>query len=232
MAAISNKIVIPDIGLTFDNVDISAVSSDSSVSLVGEELYIDQLSATVNYYVHIPYIFKPADVEVGPFSGANVTFQADKVGIVSNFEAEIYPIQNGSGDPSPSNVRPLIGRDSMTVSYTGNQTVTISWAARVGTVYGGRLDILKGELEVYPYFERYNGEGLIGPWISSMDVYEEGTLPTVGAQVVDFGGTPTVYQITTEDFDVVVGSNSFSVNTGNILALSYSIAEYSYDGFI
>lgn len=231
MAVISNKIVIPDVGLTFENVDISAVSSDSSVSLVGEELYIDQFSATVNYFVYIPYVIKPADVEVGPFSGQTVTFQSDKEGTVSDFKVRIIPTQSGSGTPSPSNIRPLLGWYSMNVSANGDSK-NISWEARVGMVYGGLLDLLRGELEVYPYYQQYNGESLIGPWISSMDEYEEGELPTVGAQVVDFGGIPEVYQITTEDFDVVIGANSFSADTGSVLSLTYSIDEYSYDGFM
>jgi len=61
VAVIQNKIVIPSVGLEFDNVEISSISTDSSVSLVGEELYIDQFNANVNYYVWIPYVFKPTD---------------------------------------------------------------------------------------------------------------------------------------------------------------------------
>ena len=42
---------------------IISVDSDTSVSLVGEELYINQFSTTVDYYVWIPYVFKPTDYD-------------------------------------------------------------------------------------------------------------------------------------------------------------------------
>ena len=65
MAAIANRIVIGDDQsnpiFEFTNDEIISVNSDTSVSLVGEELYIDQFSAQVDYYVWIPYVFKPTD---------------------------------------------------------------------------------------------------------------------------------------------------------------------------
>lgn len=65
MAAIENRIVIGDDLenpiFVFDNDTILSVKSDTSVSLVGEELYVDQFDATVFYYVWIPYVFKPTD---------------------------------------------------------------------------------------------------------------------------------------------------------------------------
>ena len=39
----------------------------------------------------------------------------------------------------------------------------------------------------FKYYASYNGEALVGPWYSSMDVYEEGTTPTIGAEVIDAG---------------------------------------------
>lgn len=67
MAAIPNRIVIGNDQenpiLVFENPEIIAVESDASVSLVGEELYINQFSATVDYYVFVPYVFKPTDYD-------------------------------------------------------------------------------------------------------------------------------------------------------------------------
>lgn len=67
MAAIENRIVIGNDPenpiLEFENVAIIAVNSDTSVSLVGEELYINQFDATVDYYVWVPYVFKPTDYD-------------------------------------------------------------------------------------------------------------------------------------------------------------------------
>ena len=41
----------------------------------------------------------------------------------------------------------------------------------------------------YKYYSSYNGEQLVGPWVSSENVYEERTTPTVGAAVIDLGAT-------------------------------------------
>ena len=67
MAAIPNRIVIGNDQdnpiVTFENPEIISVDSDTSVSLIGEELYINQFAATVDYYVWIPYVFKPTDYD-------------------------------------------------------------------------------------------------------------------------------------------------------------------------
>ena len=67
MAAIPNRIVIgndPENPIvTFENDAIISVTSDTSVSLIGEELYIDQFSTTVDYFVWVPYVFKPTDYD-------------------------------------------------------------------------------------------------------------------------------------------------------------------------
>lgn len=64
MQAIENRIVIGDLEdpiVEFENGKIKNVSSDTSVSLIGEELYIDQFQTRVEYYVWVPYVFKPTD---------------------------------------------------------------------------------------------------------------------------------------------------------------------------
>lgn len=67
MAAIPNRIVIGNDPsnpiVEFENATIISVDSDTSVSLVGEELYINQFDATVDYYVWVPYVFKPTDYD-------------------------------------------------------------------------------------------------------------------------------------------------------------------------
>lgn len=65
------------------------------------------------------------------------------------------PTQEGNGDPSPDNIRPISGRDSVT-----------------------------GEgQEMWKLIDSYAGEDLPGKWISDRDVYASGTAPTTGAQV-------------------------------------------------
>ena len=83
------------------------------------------------------------------------------------------------------------------------------------TVYGGTLDWQKGTLTVRPYYSSYNGEALMGRWISSMDVYADGTTPTNGAQVVDLDGAGTTYQLTPQQIRLLRGENALRSADGS-----------------
>lgn len=66
MIAIPNKIVIGDIPspiLTFENDNIESVSEESAVSIIGEELFIDQFVPIVKYQVFLRYVFKPTNYD-------------------------------------------------------------------------------------------------------------------------------------------------------------------------
>lgn len=53
------------------------------------------------------------------------------------------PMQEGSGAPSPDNVRPIKGRDSVTITrQEDNQVITLTLPE---TVYGGEVDAVSGE---------------------------------------------------------------------------------------
>ena len=73
---------------------------------------------------------------------------------VKALTVKIEPVQDGSGDPSPTNVRPITGRTgaNITVSPTqdaqGGTVYAVSWQAEAGTVYGGTLDVTTGLLTV------------------------------------------------------------------------------------
>lgn len=91
--------------------------------------------------------------------------------------------------------------------YAG-QTYSVSWQTEAGTVYGGTLDMVSGVLTACPYYASYNGETLVGEWISDRDVYTPNTSPTTGAQVVNIGGTPTTYQLTPQQINTLIGTNN------------------------
>lgn len=65
----------------------------------------------------------------------------------------IEPVQEGSGDPSPENVRPITGWTECTISHSGADmtnptTYSITFPSSAGTVYGGTLDVTTGQLVV------------------------------------------------------------------------------------
>lgn len=104
-------------------------------------------------------------------------------------------------------------------AYRG-ATYPISWESEAGTVYGGTLDLTAGLLTARPYYASYAGEALVGPWISSMDVYSPGGTPTSGAKVVDLGGMPSTYQLTPTEVKTLLGVNNIWADTGDS-AVSY-----------
>lgn len=59
-------------------------------------------------------------------------------------------LQTGSGDPSPSNIRPITGRTGLTVNvsptFTGGVSYPVDWQSQYGTMYGGYYNILNGTL--------------------------------------------------------------------------------------
>lgn len=58
-------------------------------------------------------------------------------------KASWEPVQEGSGDPSPENIRPINGRDSVTITrQEDNQVIALTLPE---TVYGGEVDAVSGE---------------------------------------------------------------------------------------
>jgi hypothetical protein len=85
----------------------------------------------------------------GKVSGDIASFEAASAPLVSCI-CTINPIQSGSGDPSPSNVRPITGHDDVTITQKdGNNTIvdttTITFP---DTVYGASLDVGSGVLTI------------------------------------------------------------------------------------
>lgn len=72
-----------------------------------------------------------------------------KLGITSHITA----LQEGTGDPSPDNVRPIVGWDSVTLTHNG-ETHT---RALPETVYGGTLDWRTGLLTVTHSAKEFDG---------------------------------------------------------------------------
>lgn len=121
-----------------------------------------------------------------------------------------------------ANICPLSGRTGLNVyagptSAMGDATTySMDWTSPAGTVYAGSADIVSGDIKAAPYYASYNGETLVGPWVSSMDVYDPEGTPTTGAQVVDLGRTMTEYHITGQDIITLVGDNYIWSDSGDV----------------
>ena len=72
---------------------------------------------------------------------------------LENLFVQIKPVQAGTGDPSPTNIRPISGWTGCNISQSGedpsNPTViAVSWQSDAGTVYGGFYNPITGILTV------------------------------------------------------------------------------------
>lgn len=87
-------------------------------------------------------------------SGAMITIGGVVNAPVKKCKSAITAVQSGTGDPSPSNIRPITGWTgvNITVSSTTNAAdgtvYSVVFPAGVGTVYGGTVDLLSGTLIV------------------------------------------------------------------------------------
>lgn len=136
------------------------------------------------------------------------------------------------------NICPFTGRTETTVyvnttdSTSGADAYYATWENSAGTIYGGKLlyaqsAAFTGMLSVKPYYSSYNGQTLVGPWVSSHDEYVEGTTPTTGAEVVDLGANGTTYFIDTGH--LLIGQYPFFVwNTTGDVQLTYDVDLKTY----
>lgn len=73
---------------------------------------------------------------------------------LGSLKVDITLVQEGSGDPSPENVRPISGWTGCNVTVSPTQdaedgtTYPITFPSEAGTVYGGTLDVTNGTLTV------------------------------------------------------------------------------------
>ena len=85
-----------------------------------------------------------------------ISFTTDMKAPLKECKVYFKPMQEGSGDPSPTNVRNINGWTGLD-NYVNGDKISVDWTDEVGTVYGGYLDLAKGEV-VAEY------ESVSAPW--------------------------------------------------------------------
>lgn len=85
---------------------------------------------------------KVEDVKVGfpEQSGSTVTISDGIDGHALDITASWTPTQAGSGDPSPENIRPISGRDKITLTRTAGSDTQTATLSLPETIYGGSVD--------------------------------------------------------------------------------------------
>ena len=151
---------------------------------------------------------------------------------LTDIQVEIAP--NASALPSPyspySNICPISGRTGVSVYVSPTQdqqdatTYAVDWTSEAGTVYGGTVDVVSGELTVdMVNIPSYNGETITEPWLSSMDAYTAGTTPTIGAQVVYTLATPVTYQLTPKQIAALIDQNYIWSSNNETISVVYAL---------
>lgn len=110
---------------------------------------------------------KPTLTGLFDFSGSGpiVSFPYGDGSPLKSLVAHIEPVQEGTGDPSPDNVRPISGWSAVNVwvqpdyDPTANPTATLQLG---DTIYGGTLDVKNGVLTVDRVLKTCVGSDVIG----------------------------------------------------------------------
>lgn len=115
----------------------------------------------------------------------------------------------------------LSERNAVTISIDVLRNTTVNnmriKPAITPPVYGGTVDIVSGVLTVtWGYIASYNGETLTGRWLSSKDVYVQGTTPSTGAEVAYELATPLTYELTPQQVQMLLGNNYLVTEDGTI----------------
>lgn len=110
-------------------------------------------------------------------------------------------------------LRLAVETDATFAPYIPPRTASVDFGQ---TIYGGTVDLVTGECTVdRGYIASYAGETLPGEWISSMDVYTPGGIPTTGAQVVYKLANPIPLTLTPAELELFKGTNNISADTGD-----------------
>lgn len=132
--------------------------------------YFDEISDAINVLAgtettYTPSEMAPAIIDAIPTSSAS----GNPIHITdaANFPAEsvvttLEPVQEGSGDPSPENVRPITGHTGVELKHSGAdtsiyETHSITFPQAQSPVYGCEVDWTEGVLRVTEVSATYDG---------------------------------------------------------------------------
>lgn len=128
---------------------------------------------------------KIVDTLCAPFTAEGNPVTCTPVeGYPLSVQARWEPRQEGSGDPSPENVRPITGLDAVTVTLSGSAgTGTTATLALPETIYGGTVDAVTGAgMENWRYRELDGTEGSSLGNIDASDTIQQFNLRIIDPQ--------------------------------------------------
>ena len=117
--------------------------------LTANELLLVYVDTTIDHEQAIVLDIPVNTTEIKTATGNPITLTDAIAGNALEVSAEIVASQSGSGTPSPTNVRPISGYSSVTITREDAQGQTATVTVALGsTVYGGSLNLTTGELTI------------------------------------------------------------------------------------
>ena len=109
----------------------------------------------------MPYVNKGLSTKICPFiedvTGSIITINNQFNDYLLSLKATIEAIQQGSGDPSPDNVRPIVGVSEVNITQQVTDTPDRIYTINLGgTYYGGVLDVTSGVFTVADVKETFD----------------------------------------------------------------------------
>lgn len=133
-----------------------------------------------------------------------------------NLKLSFLYTQNGTGDPSSTNIREIIGVQQIKIIQTNNIDEKNFILNFPNEIYGGDIDFSTGLFKkTWEIINSYNNEELPGQWISDRDIYSNESIPSIGAKVVYKLSTPIIQQFQKIYINGMTNINFFSSNYSN-----------------
>lgn len=145
---------------------------------------------TINVNVNTPFTLEQPGKSLVVRTTLSVEFGGPTQPVGTTFDYTLYP-QIAKSDTVPTDWTPYSN-----ICMPEGFNIWDPYNDEFIQVYAGYVNANTRELYLRPVYEEYAGEELVGPWMSSLDPYDEDTTPTEGAFVIDFGGELTSFEIT------------------------------------
>lgn len=163
-------------------------------------------------------------VTVKTATGNPATFTATSGWWLRQVKADFTAAQTGSGVPSPSNVRSITAIEGLTVYHSGEDTsaateINVTWGAQADAIFGGSLDVLKGQLTVNRALLTIDGDA--GWLVAGISKFYLNVTEAAFGEQPDTGCICNMYP-----FSGAANSGSSGVTIDDSFYLQYSGASY------
>lgn len=101
---------------------------------------------------------------------------------VTGLKVTMNPIQSGTGDPSPTNIRPITGRTDVSVIRTAGEDVETKTHQYSETIYGGFDDFVNGKLDVTHNYIKGTSSNIVRNSGTSWYIQKPSDIKVTGAE--------------------------------------------------